>query len=196
MIRGVLFEGVDFVGKTSVATRLAFLLAERGTHATLGKCYLKRSPIIEFLEEKAQGTESMVERDWYYSSAILADLASCTPPDTFVVQDRHWLTQIGRNLFFHAETEMIPPGLLEEKHIPFQFNILLTSSLEAKMERSQGRPAKSPRDRILAANPTLHQDYEKFLVNLLPKNESWWVLDTTDLDIEQVAQAALKHIGL
>jgi thymidylate kinase len=192
LIDGVLIEGVDYVGKTSVATRMVELLTERGTPASLGKCYLRRTPLIEFLEEQAKRTESMLERDWYYSAAIMADLYAFEPPGTFVVQDRHWLTQVGRNRFFHPGLELIRPGLLEERHHPFRFNVLLTSSLEAKLERSRSRPPNSPRDRYLAERPTLHQDYEQSLVDLLPASERWTVLDTTRMTIDEVAGAVLE----
>jgi thymidylate kinase len=196
MINGVLLEGVDYVGKTSVAERLAVILNEQGASTRSGRCYLQRVPIIEFLEAHAQQCDSMLERDWYYSTAILVDLFSFRTLEEFTVQDRHWLTQVGRNRFFHKDVEFMPVDLIEERHIPFRFNIMLTSSLEAKMERSQGRPAKSPRDRLLAANPGLHQEYERFLIDLIPKGESWTVIDTTELTIEEVARKVLALIGM
>jgi hypothetical protein len=126
---------------------------------------------------------------------MLLDLELFTPPDTMLIQDRHWLSQLGRNRFFHPDRELIPDGLRERRHIPFERNVLLTSSLDAKQERARERTAKSPRDRYLVEHPDAHQHYEEFLRELLPDDEDWLVLDTTGQCVDEVVdavRAALK----
>jgi thymidylate kinase len=193
-IRGLLIEGVDFIGKTTVAEKVVAMLNSAGEDATMRKCYASGSPVVRFLDEEAARHEAMLERDLYYSAAIVLDITLLRPPEEFLVQDRHWLSQIGRNRFFHHGRDLLPDGLLEGLHIPFEFNVLLTSTLEAKVQRSAGRPSKSPRDRYLRENPAAHQEYETFLRRLLPRDERWLILDTTDQSADEVAHSILRFL--
>ena len=196
IINGVLLEGVDFVGKTTAALSLFRQLDADGIRCKVNKCYANRCELIEFLEGQAGLSDSMLQRDWFYSAAILVDLFLLEKQELFIVQDRHWLTQAGRNGFFAQETDIVEPKLLEEKHVPFKYNVLLTSSLEAKLERSKKRPPSSPRDRFLAQRPQLHQEYEEYLRTLIPDNENWFVLDTTDLAVDTVTKVIRDYVGL
>jgi thymidylate kinase len=191
----VLIEGVDYVGKTTVAGRLAELIAASGHPVSLGRCYVNRTELIDFLEREASKSDDMITRDYYYTAALVCDLALLTRPDDYRVQDRHWLTQLGRNAFFHSGDELVPARHLLEAHHPFARNVLLTSSSAAKVERAARRPAKSPRDRYLKAHPELHQDYESFLTSLLPPAEDWLILDTTSRSVDEVAEQILRYRG-
>lgn len=195
MIDGVLLEGVDYVGKTTVARKVAQLLAV-SRPVDLGRCYVQPSPLVAFLEEEATKYDDMRARDYFYSAALIADLATLTPPSTYRVQDRHWLTQVGRNAFFHPGDDRLPIRYFEEAHLPFTQNVLLTSSAAVKAERAAMRPAKSPRDRYLRAHPDIHQEYEDFLLSLLPPEENWLVLDTTGMPADDVARLVLARCGL
>jgi thymidylate kinase len=189
VIPGLLIEGVDFIGKSTVAKCLVDVLKTDGHESKMQKCYISGAPVVEFLDQQAARTDSMLERDLYYSAAIVLDIVFFRPLHAFLVQDRHWLSQAGRNLFFHPNQRLLPVGLVERIHLPFQFNVLLTSSLEAKIERSKGRPSKSPRDRYLKEHPAAHQEYEAFLMQLLPNDERWVVLDTTGQTVDEVVES-------
>lgn len=195
-IDGVLIEGVDFVGKTTVARRLTQLVNELARPASLGRCYVQPSPLTAFLENEAAKYDDMRTRDYYYSAALVADLSMLTPPDDYRVQDRHWLTQVGRNAFFYPGEQMMPGEYVFEAHRPFGHNVLLTSTAATKAQRAERRAATSPRDRFLRANPGLHQDYESFLRTLLPAEEDWLMLDTTDCSVEEVSRQILRYCGL
>lgn len=196
-VDGVLIEGVDYVGKTTVSLRLAQLISKEGRRVSVGRCYLNRTPLIEFLEREAQKSNDMIVRDHYYTAALVSDLALFAHPDDYRVQDRHWLTQLGRNLFFHtAAGPVIPRPYFLEAHRPFARNVLLTSSAEAKAERAAGRTATSPRDRYLLTHPDVHQEYEEFLRTLLPPAEDWLVLDTTAQSVDEVALQILNYCAL
>jgi hypothetical protein len=194
-IDGVLIEGVDYVGKTTVCGHLA-RLAGAARPVSVGRCYLHRTPLIEFLERAAAGSDDMIVRDHYYTAALVSDIATARPPGEYRVQDRHWLTQLGRNTFFHTGPDIVAPGYFLDAHRPFARNVLLTSSVAAKVERAAQRPPKSPRDGYLRAHPEVHQEYETFLRTLLPPAEDWLVLDTTGLPADEVARRVLDYCGL
>jgi len=200
MINGVLIEGVDYAGKTSIADNLASALRAGGVPVLQNQCYLKRGELIHFLEARAKERNTPLERDWYYTTALLVDLylheESNHDPNVFIVQDRHWLTTVGRNTFFNRDIEFMRSGLLEQNHPKFRFNVYVRSSMESKIRRCQNRPPKSPRDRYLAENPEIHQQYDDFLLNLLPKDEDWLILDTSEISIEEATTAVLNHLEI
>lgn len=194
-ITGVLIEGVDFVGKTSAVSRLVEMLRTEGRSIEAGKCYLRRSPVIDYLEDCAKSYWTMLDRDMLYTAALLADLATYEPDPTFVVQDRHWLTQVGRNQFFHPNRELVPEGTIERLHVPFKHNVFLKCDLPTKLARCRSRPPNSPRDEYLAANPGAHQEFEALNISLIPtETESWLILDTSDLTIDEVALRIREYV--
>jgi thymidylate kinase len=195
LINGVLIEGVDFVGKTSAASRLVEVLRSEGRSVESGKCYLRRSPVIDYLEAYAKTYWTMLDRDILYTAALLADLATYEPNPTFVVQDRHWLTQVGRNQFFHPTRDLVSEGTIQRLHIPFKHNVFLKCDLRTKLERCRSRPPNSPRDEYLAATPAAHQEFEALNISLIPaETESWLVLDTSDLTVDEVALKIYEYI--
>jgi thymidylate kinase len=200
MINGVLLEGVDYAGKTSIADNLAQTLRGRGVQVIQNQCYLKRGPLIHFLEAQAKQLNTALERDWYYTTALLVDLylyeQNHEVLGAFIVQDRHWLTTVGRNTFFNRDIEFMRQGLLERRHLPFRFNVYVRTTIEAKIRRCQNRPPKSPRDRYLAENPELHQQYDDFLLKLVPQDEDWLILDTSQISIEEATNAVLDYIDM
>jgi thymidylate kinase len=200
-VEGVLVEGVDYIGKTTACGRLAELLTARGVPVRENRCYLVRDPLITFLEDRASESDDPEIRDGYYSAAISADMLAARAgihddelASRWIVQDRHWLTQIGRNRFFAREGEPLPSTALELSHVPFTHNVLLQSNVAAKRARAAARPPKSPRDRLLAENPRLHQQYDDFLRGLLPE-ENWLVLDTSGLSTEETCARILDFLG-
>jgi thymidylate kinase len=194
-INGVLIEGVDFVGKTSAVSRLMEMMQSEGRSVESGKCYLRRTPVIDYLEAYAKSFWTMIDRDILYTAALLADLATYKPSPEFVVQERHWLTQIGRNQFFHPNRELVSRDTIERLRIPFEHNIFLKCDLKTKLTRCRSRPPDSPRDEYLAANPDAHQDFEALNISLIPAGtESWLILDTSDLTIDEVASKIKEYI--
>ncbi|HSE18454.1 MAG TPA: hypothetical protein VLB46_15480 [Pyrinomonadaceae bacterium] len=193
-VNGVLIEGVDFVGKTSVASRLVEIMQSDGDVVRTGKCYLRQSALIDYLQDCARLYRTMIDRDMLYTAALLADLATYTPDPMFVVQDRHWLTQVGRNRFFHSNRELVPNGTIERLRVPFQYNVFLKCDLKTKLVRGGSRLPNSPRDEYLAAHPTAHQDYEALNLSLIPESESWLIIDTSALTIDEVALQIHEYI--
>jgi thymidylate kinase len=194
-VNGVLIEGVDFVGKTSAVSRLVEIMQSEGRVVQPGKCYLRRSPVIDYLEDCAKSYRTMIDRDMLYTAALLADLATYEPSPTFIVQDRHWLTQIGRNQYFHPNRELVSNGTIERLRIPFKHNVFLKCDMKTKLERCRSREPNSPRDEYLAANPSAHQEFEALNISLIPaETESWVILDTSDLTIDEVASKIYEYV--
>lgn len=197
-IRGLLIEGTDYAGKTTTSKIIHARLQESGVDSRFAQCYLSGSPIVAFLEAAAKAVDGLEARDWYYSAAILTDLQLIGrgPLEGFRVQDRHWFSQLTRNAFFHPDTVFMPKRHLESQHRPFEINVYLTSSVEAKIERARSRPPKSPRDQLLRDDPTLHQRFDEYSIGLLPENETWYVVDTTGKQPDEVADSVMELISV
>lgn len=197
-VPGILIEGSDYAGKSTVARLLAEQLQEGGAVFETGKCYLTRNPVVAFLDDEARRHDDLLVRDKYYSAAIMCDLeaAKMFPPKCFRIQERHWLSQLGRNLFFHPDIPLIPDGYLEQRHLTFTIQILLYSDVASKNRRVGSRPPASPRDRLLLGDPALHQAYDDFIKSLLPPTEEWLILDISDASPKEVTVRILQQTGL
>lgn len=193
---GVLVEGVDYSGKTSVLTCLIEYLAAAHRPAFRRACFLHEHPIIAALLDLAKSSDDMAFRDVCYTASLLLDLRLPAPPEPcgLRLQERHVPTQIGRNTFFYDDEERWHVPLLRRLRRRFSIQIYLTSDLAAKRLRTRTRPAKSPRDALLAADPVLHQRYDEAMRASLPVPEEWLVIDTSALTVAQTAEAILRHL--
>jgi thymidylate kinase len=191
-INGVLIEGTDFSGKTTIARIVNGYL----TGSVLRRCFLTEHPLVMFIDREARRYDDLETRDKFYTSALLMDLILLPDhrPEAFVVQDRHWLSQVGRNLFFHRYKTDFPVDEIVANHIPFRYNFYLSSDMASRQYRASCRKPNSPRDSLLAANPDIHQRFDEFHLSLLPQQESWHVLDNSSLSAEQTAREIISTI--
>ncbi|MDJ1158078.1 hypothetical protein QNA08_07500 [Chelatococcus sp. SYSU_G07232] len=193
-VPGIAIEGVDYIGKTTVAEAILRRLTVPPGAPTVvyRKCYMSAAPLVRFLDERARLSDDLETRDWYYTAALMIDLQTLAPvPGAIHLQERHWLTQLGRNAFFHGGKEIYPSERILAARTVFDLGVMLTSDLATKQERARGRLPGSPRDSLLASDPRLHQAYEDFVVGLVPRNEPWIVVDTTNRSPEAVASIIL-----
>jgi thymidylate kinase len=192
MIKGILIEGTDFIGKTVVAQHLVRRLSDESVDVYHSQCFLEECSLIQFLLKEAKRHETLKERDYFYTSACLLDLNLPRRERGFRIQERHWLTQVGRNKFFYDTEFDTYTTEIARKHLLFSCQVYLTSDVTAKRRRSSSRPAKSPRDRLLANDPAVHQKYDDFVIGLLPPDEDWHVIDTSGLSIAEVGETILR----
>lgn len=195
-IPGLLIEGTDYSGKTAVSDELARLMRERGYAVRRRACFLHAHPIIDGLLALAKASQRMDERDVCYTASILLDMTLPRLPAAtgYLLQERHVLTQIGRNTFFYDDDVRWQVAELRRIRRPFSSQVYLTSDLAAKRLRTRSRPPKSPRDALLAGDPQLHQRYDDYLRDTLPAGEGWLVIDTSALGIAEVAGRILAHL--
>lgn len=191
-IKGVLIEGTDFSGKSTTARIVAESLAD----AALRRCFVTEHPLVMFIDREARRYDDIETRDKFYTAALLMDLGLMEThlPSNFIVQDRHWFSQVGRNLFFHRDNPTLPVDEIVERHIPFRFNFYLTSDLSSKRNRASRRSSNSPRDSFLAANPKAHQQFDEFHLRLFPASENWQVLDNSNMSPEETARVIISSI--
>jgi hypothetical protein len=115
-------------------------------------------------------------------------------PPGYLLQERHALTQIGRNTFFYDDPVRWHVDTIEDLRQRFTAQVYLTSDIAAKRRRARTRPPKSPRDALLANDPALHQHYDDYMRDALPRDEAWLVLDTSHLDVPGVARCLWDYL--
>lgn len=196
VIPGLLIEGVDYSGKTAVAAALAEMMQARGHAVFRRACFMHEHPIIDGLLALAKASDRMDERDVCYTASILLDLTlpPLPAPPGYLLQERHTLSQIGRNTFFYDDDARWQVATLRDLNRRFSCQVYLTSNLAAKQARTRTRPPKSPRDALLANDAQLHQRYDDYMRTILPAGENWLVVDTSEIGIAQVARRILDHL--
>jgi thymidylate kinase len=188
---GILIEGTDFVGKTTLANSLVSRLKQRGVVAEHRKCFLNKSAIVAFLSDFIDG-HTLEERDWLLTAAYLLDDACPEQLTGFAIQERNWFSQIVRNEFFHGAKFQESTAKIEERHFQFDVQIYLSSNIDAKKRRAAARAPKGPRDQLLAADPALHQRFDDYSLSRLPKNEPWMIIDTSDISPDELCARVLS----
>ncbi|WP_315792652.1 MULTISPECIES: hypothetical protein [unclassified Bradyrhizobium] len=194
VLNGIVIEGTDFVGKTTLANNLLGCLARFGLNAFHRKCFLSKEPIIQFLSAPSEG-RSLEESDWMLTAAYLLDDINPRELDNFAIQERNWISQVARNRFFHGEKFVEYSRRIEQRHYQFSTQIYLHSCIDAKRARAASRPPKGTRNALLSSDPVLHQEFDEFSMSILPKNEQWLIVDTSSLSPVDVCNIVLKAAG-
>lgn len=196
-IRGILIEGVDYAGKTTLAKYLVDYCSGIGRRVRYGKEFICTTLEISSAIEAAGTLNLGFQQDMIFAQATILDLRSYTHNDDIIlIQDRHWISIFGHLSFFYgSEAAAICESLLLAHH-PFVCQVYLTSNRESKQARIAACPPRSQLDSLLAKDPELHQRYDDHIRQLLPKNEAWNVLDTTERSVIDVAQKVIEDFEL
>lgn len=195
-IRGILLEGVDYAGKSSISERVRQRISP-GVAVSHGKCYHRRGALIDELERQAQEQDSLWARDCLYTACTIADLSRLVRlPDaelraTVRLQERAWYSQLARNEFFHPGTFTHENEVIAMLGVRYSVQIYLYSDRASKEYRIGGRVPKSPRDRLLAEDPDLHQAFDEASRANVPEPSRWQVIDISRRTIEEVADEVL-----
>ncbi|MEM4254623.1 MAG: hypothetical protein QXR48_04555 [Candidatus Woesearchaeota archaeon] len=193
-IEGILIEGVDYAGKTAVTKCLTeMLITCYGKNAMYKKDYLTENHLVKYLASMAQTMKVGESQNLPLVFAKLVDIYVYTPKKgDFIVQDRHWFSTECRINFFYPKSTLAKLLLLYRFHIPFAYNIYLTSSITTKEKRVMRSPPKSSIDKYLAKNPDVHQKYDDFCKHLIPQNENWHVIITDNQSIDQICETIIS----
>lgn len=194
-IDGVLIEGTDYSGKTTLCHNLAEALAEVNYSCQYGKDYITPTKLSKGIVKLGEKLPFGPEQDLAFTLATLAEICQedCEK-GTFYIQDRHWLSILAHNEFFYPGQNQVVNRMLREVHRPFRKNIYLTFDLDTKIKRFQDEPPTSSFDKYLAANPEVHEHYDQFWKGLIPEDENWLVIDTSQNNIKETTQRALEFI--
>lgn len=197
VIRGVLIEGVNAVGKSTVSQKLKEILTKNGIKLELNHIFFSRNPLVKFTWNKSQETENTPEEPYYFGIGTVLDLNLFFPKsDLFYIQDRNWLSLECWIKFFHPDKQFGPENFLLKNHHRLQWNVFLTASYETVMARNLQRDKKSSHADSILESEDKFIEYTNFCISKIPANENWIVIDTDDTTPDEVVEQILQFCNL
>lgn len=211
VVNGLLIEGLNYSGKTTLARAVADILASRGVKVGSGHCFLCAEPVVESLQDLSFNGLSGKKPDGFpdpvmmrpfnafRSAQIMADsqfAALRTWQDGVLVQDRQWLSQVCNNEFFTPGEGFLSPEWIA-RHAPrFTVQVYLTCSPEVRLERAEkrSRPDSHALNTYLRANVDSFPEFERTCLELVEKHGGFEVVDTDDLDVNALAGALADRL--
>jgi len=182
IIPGILIEGDDYTGKTTVAKEIVRRLSEKKQKVSYGHYYLSDNPIIKFLSKKAKASKNCAEKNKLRVAAALIDLfAFRVRKNTFYVQDRNWIS-INKKYNLKRKNKLLL------NHYTFSINIYLQASLEIQKKRYIELHGQDNVSKLSNFKENLHHQ------TVLPPGENWYVLQTDCKSIEEITDEIYRLI--
>lgn len=180
IIPGLLIEGEDYSGKSTVAKLLLPKLQEKlGKIIVYNHYYLSSDDVISCLIEQARsGVSGITKRKLFAAAAMIDYDLFEIQPNTFYLQDRNWLSHINGNQFLNHD-------IILKKRFAFEYNIFLTVDLQEQKRRM------NPNTPIKNSHYTI-----KEIKQLIPSTENWHFINTTQKIPLEVANKILSLIAV
>jgi thymidylate kinase len=213
---GILVEGLNFAGKSTLTQELVRRLRARGERARAGHCWLLDEPLNREVHDRAFESVSRWEdaafpdADYmrpfnvYRSAHLLMDTLIATRgtrtahPAELLVQDRHWLTQYGSNEFFNPGEGLLSRQWIERCAPIFRLHVYVTCSPSVRRRRAESPDTR--RHHGLHAYMRAHADrlgaFDELCRGLIGDDPSWIVCSTDDSTPAELATRVLAELDL
>jgi thymidylate kinase len=204
LIDGVLIEGLNYTGKTTLARAIEQELQARGASVRYGKSYLCDEPIVQDLQKLA--FDGLIAEDAtgfpdprllksfnaFRSALIMADsqFSSARRWPGLRVQDRQWFSQLCNNEFFTPGEGFLSAEWIRQNAPRFTVQLYLTCSPQVRLERVKKRPEREPHafNTYLRANVNSFPVFDEASLEILKRCGGFEVVDTDGLDVHAFAQ--------
>jgi thymidylate kinase len=210
LIDGVLLEGLNYSGKTTVARAVEQELKAREAQVRYGRCYLCDEPIVEALQklsfnglvaEDANGFPDprlMKPFNAFRSAQIIADsqFASERRWPGLLVQDRQWYSQLCNNEFFTPGESFLSAEWIEHSAPRFTVQLYLTCSPQVRLERVKKRPERESHafNTYLRANVESFPSFDEACLELVDRYGGFEVINTDGLDVGAFAREVADRV--
>ncbi|MBT2896390.1 AAA family ATPase [Streptomyces sp. McG3] len=213
IVHGVLLEGINYSGKSTVARLLGEKLAMRGHVPRQRHCYAVESSISQELQRQAfESVQNWEDRAFpdadlmrafniRKSAQILVDSGLIAESDagadadaeSVIVQDRHWFTQYCSNEFFNPGEGLLSKPWLRQHAPRFTVQVYLTCSQEERLRRASQRtgPEKHNLNSYQRAHLTELASYDAFCKSLIRNDPAWQIIQTDSVGADVVADTIL-----
>lgn len=210
LIDGLLVEGLNYSGKTTLARAVERELGARGARVRSGHCYLFDEPIVAALQklsfngivaENANGFPDprlLKPFNALRSAQIIADsqFARDRQWPGLLVQDRQWFSQLCNNEFFTPGEGFLSAEWIERNAPRFTVQLYLTCSPQVRLERVGKRPAVESHalNTYLRANVESFPRFEETCLELVDRYGGFEVVNSDDLDIDAFARKVADRL--
>ena len=207
-VHGILLEGLNYSGKSGLATALVEQLRGHGETVASRHCYIVADPLNDRLQHLAfdslgdwaarpfpdpdlmrtfnvlKSAQMMID-----SELVARRQAHYSAPERTLVQDRHWFSQYCNNEFFNADEGLLSTRWVEELAPRFLLQIYLTcseASRRARAEKRASQPEAHDLNRYLRAHLDAIGAFERLNLSFVEHDPNWTVVHTDDMAIEDV----------
>lgn len=215
-LNGIAVEGCDYAGKSTIVTELQRQL-KGDIPLKLNHRFISDNKSIIDLGKKAwdslpKDIPSRFPDDQFFSNfneimtqCFSQDLKSYQHPkdnSALILQDRCWISQACMNLYFTPDLQNRTFTITHNLYIPFEYNIYLYCSPEARIQRARNRDiVKTPDsiDKYFVKQAKSLVEFDSYCIDFVKERtkkykEQWLVIDTTNLTKEETAKKILKFI--
>ncbi|MGW2723376.1 hypothetical protein [Streptomyces sp. NPDC001492] len=211
-VPGILIEGHEYSGKSTLARGVADVLRRRGltvraSHGTLTGDPLVRSLLDEALTvfEGAEHHEFRHPRTWRrFNSRRSAQLVLDTElfrelgpgPGEILVQDRYWLPQYAFNQYFTPAEGYLSEAWIASRVPRFTVQVYLTCDAETRRRRAatrDGARAKHPLNAFLRRHLDEVAGLDRFTAGLVEGSPHWLVLRSDRLSPQELTDAVVRR---
>jgi thymidylate kinase len=199
VLPGILFEGHECSGKTTVARLVAADLRAAGWNVAQAHATVTTSPLLDAMLGEAVATfEDSADRPFrdprlwrrfnsVRSAQLMIDaemVAQREPagPLDVLVQDRYWLTQHAFNTFLTPDARYLTPEWIRTHAPRFTVQVYLTCDPASRLERTAARrrrPAKHAVNAFLQRHMDEIVRLDELTVGQLVDDAEWTVLSST-----------------
>ena len=142
-IPGILIEGTDYAGKSTVCEALNNKLTAQKTNIHFGHCCISNSSVVKFLWQKAREEKNILKSSWLRTATGIIDNTLFQPSSrTFYIQDRNWLSNHCRMEFFHPGAAFMSEAYIVKKHKSLNVIFILLQTLKLEKRDSKEEPKK------------------------------------------------------
>lgn len=214
VINGVLIEGLDYSGKTTIAKILKKKLEEKSYNIRTGHGMLGNSELSVFLASlgydslptevsKTFPDAKIIENKvkLHFAGLIVDKILSnqklqeYIKQEIFLIQDRYFLTLKCAKMFFIPNLEIPELKIFEQDLIPFKLNIYLTCNLYTRKKRIQSREKEPDRlEKYLIAHLGELYKYDDLCQSMIKEKPEWYIIDTSNKKPEEIADQILDLI--
>ncbi|WP_128092208.1 hypothetical protein [Streptomyces resistomycificus] len=213
-VPGILIEGHEYSGKSTLAHQVADGLRRRGRTARASHATLTPDPVVRSLLDEAltvfAGSEHHDFRHpptWrrfnaLRSAQLILDTelfsrpAAGPQPGEILVQDRYWLTQYAFNQYFTPAEGYLSKTWVASRVPRFAVQVYLTCDTESRRRRAaarDGNSAKHPLNAFLRRHLDDVAGLDRFTARLVQDNPHWLVLPSEGLSPQEMADAVLER---
>lgn len=214
VIDGLLIEGLDYSGKTTIAnivkdalekknynirtghgqlasSNLSVFLASEG-YSSLPSEIPKKFPDVSFMKKKLQLHLASLIVDKMLGNQMLEEYKK---KGIFLIQDRYLLTLQCAKKFFIPDLEIPELKMIEGAEIPFKYNIYLTCSPQERKKRAEAREKQADNlEKYLIAHLNELYKYDELCQSMVKEKPRWHIIDTSDRNPNEVANQILYLI--
>ncbi|MDP2926056.1 MAG: hypothetical protein Q8N99_06800 [Nanoarchaeota archaeon] len=196
-MKTVLLEGSELSGKTTIAETIKRRLVEEGFDVTLNIGPIDKKALKVGLPlQIADKIKLPSFQELMYTISLITD---GNPKELygsdFFLQERYFpsvmayasiLNSVGINRYFG--------NWLKRVYQKFDYNVLIKTSIDSRLERISQRERKTKLDKMVEANPQLSADLERAIQKVLSNERNYFEIDTDEMCAEEAANEVIRRI--